>query len=440
VLTETSATTFDVSEPAAPAIQRRAFAVVTALFFIWGFLTCLNDILIPHLKGMFALDYLRASLVQFTFFGAYFLTALPSGWVIKRLGYKRGIVTGLSTAAFGALLFYPAAAARSYPLFLFALFVLASGITLLQVAANPYVTALGPPELASSRLTLTQAFNSLGTTIAPLFGGALILGGAARATMSGEAARIADAQAVQGPYLGLAATLLLVALLMASFKLPRLATIEASSGAASSARAGAREHAWHHRHLVLGALGIFLYVGAEVSIGSFLINFFGLSRVAGLAPADAARFVSFYWGGAMVGRFIGAGLLKRVPAGKLLALFAVGAAALSCVAATMSGPVAMWAAIAVGLCNSIMFPTIFALAIEGLGPLTGEGSSLVVMAIVGGAVVPVAVGALADRIGLQYAFLLPSLCYLYIVYFGMAGTRRHSIGRSPSGTHYAEHA
>jgi FHS family L-fucose permease-like MFS transporter len=322
----------------------------------------------------------------------------------------------------GALLFYPAAGAPSYGLFLLALFVLASGITLLQVAANPYVTALGPPETASSRLTLTQAFNSLGTTVAPLIGGALILDTASRASLSGSAARLAEARAVQLPYLGLAAALFLVALLMGLFKLPRLSAIESDRHEASSSwAAGGR--AWHHRHLVLGAVAIFVYVGAEVSIGSFLVNFFGLSRIAGLSAAVAARYVALYWGGAMVGRFVGAALLRRIPAGRLLAIFAIGAAALVTITALTGGSVAMWAVIAVGLCNSIMFPTIFALGIEGLGPATGEGSSLLVMAIVGGALVPVAVGALADTIGLQLAFLLPALCYLYIVFYGLRGSR-----------------
>lgn len=405
----------------APAGHGAAFAAVTALFFIWGFLTCLNDILVPHLKGVFDLDYVRAALVQFTFFGAYFLVALPSGWIIRRLGYRRGIVTGLATAGVGALLFFPAAGAPSYPLFLLALFVLASGITLLQVAANPYVTVLGAPETASSRLTLTQAFNSLGTTVAPLVGAALIL---AKAGGTGPAARLAEARAVQVPYIGLAVALFVVALFMARFPLPRIGEIEDAAGGEAISGHLPTGRAWHRRHLSLGVIAIFLYVGAEVAIGSFLVNFFGLPGVASMDAATGARYVSFYWGGAMVGRFVGSALLRRVSPGKLLGTFAVGAAILAAVAATAGGPVAMWAAIGVGLFNSIMFPTIFALAIDGLGPLTGEGSSLLVMAIVGGALVPVAVGALADSVGLQLAFLLPAVCYLYIVYYGVRGSRR----------------
>ncbi|HKG91930.1 MAG TPA: sugar MFS transporter [Gemmatimonadaceae bacterium] len=408
--------------PAAPANYRPAFAAVTVLFFMWGFLTCLNDILVPHLRGVFELDYLRAALVQFTFFGAYFLMALPAGWVIRRLAYKGGMVAGLVTAGVGALLFYPAAGAPSYGLFLLALFVLASGITVLQVAANPYVAVLGPAATASSRLTLTQAFNSLGTTVAPLFGGVLILQAVERAkSIPGEAGKLAEAQSVQLPYLGLAGALFLLAIAMAAFRLPRIA--EAESGPGSLVPDEPLGRAWHRRHLALGAVAIFLYVGAEVAIGSFLVNFLGLPRVAGLTEATAARYVSFYWGGAMVGRFIGSALLQRVQPGKLLAAFAVGSATLTAIAAVSSGPVAMWAVIAVGLCNSIMFPTIFTLAIDRLGHLTGEGSSILVMSIVGGALIPVIQGALADRIGLQPAFLLPAVCYLYIVYYGLRGSR-----------------
>jgi FHS family L-fucose permease-like MFS transporter len=401
---------------------RTAFAAVTGLFFIWGFLTCLNDILIPHLKGVFDLDYVQAALVQFTFFGAYFLVALPSGWLIRRLGYKRGIVAGLVTAGVGALLFLPAANVQSYPLFLLALFVLASGITVLQVAANPYVTVLGDPATASSRLTLTQAFNSLGTTVAPLVGGALILGTAV-AGQSREAAALADARAVQVPYLGIGIALFVVAGLMAAFKLPRISEIEREAGGEVVSDHVPTGRAWHRRHLALGVVAIFVYVGAEVSIGSFLVNFFALPEIAGMNEKTAAGYVSFYWGGAMIGRFVGSALLRRFRPGMLLGGFAVGAAALTALAAVSSGSVAFWAILAVGLCNSIMFPTIFALAIDSLGPLTGEGSSLLVMAIVGGALIPVAFGAMADSSGLQAAFLLPALCYLYIVFYGFRGSR-----------------
>lgn len=397
---------------------RFALVAVTVLFFMWGFLTSLNDILIPHLRGMFALSYVQAALVQFTFFGAYFLMALPSGRLVERAGYQRGIVIGLAVAGVGAALFYPAAGTASYGLFLGALFVLASGITLLQVAANPYVAVLGAPETASSRLNLTQAFNSLGTTLAPLVGGALILGGAATAGARGSAAAAAaDARSVQGPYVALAATLGVLALVFARLRLPRL-------GGDSDAGGASLRRALGVRHLVLGAGAIFLYVGAEVAIGSFLVNFLGLPRVAGLAEQQAARYVSLYWLGALIGRFVGAAALQRVRPGLALAAVAAGAAALTALASVSSGRVAMWALLAVGLCNAIMFPTIFTLGIAGLGPLTGAGSSVLVMAIVGGALVPLAHGALADRVGLQAAFVLPALCYLYIVFYGLRGSRR----------------
>ncbi len=389
--------------------MRFALVAVTVLFFMWGFLTALNDILIPHLRGLFSLSYVQAALVQFTFFGAYFLVALPSGRLVERAGYRRGIVVGLAVAGAGAALFYPAAAVASYGLFLGALFVLASGITLLQVAANPYVAVLGPPETASSRLNLTQAFNSLGTTLAPAVGGALILGSARAADAAEDAAR------VQAPYAALAAALLVLAGVFAVLRLPQIG---------GGAERGALRRALGVRHLVLGTAAIFLYVGAEVAIGSFLVNFIGLPRVAGLAERDAARYVSLYWGGALVGRFVGAALLQRARPGPVLAAAAAGAAALTLGATLGSGPLALWTLIAVGLCNSIMFPTIFALAIAGLGPLTGAGSSLLVMAIVGGALVPVLHGALADGIGLQPAFALPALCYLYIVYYGAKGARQ----------------
>ena len=406
------------TEPAATAPW--VLPTVTALFFMWGFLTSLNDILVPHLRGVFDLNYTQAALVQFTFFGAYFLTALPWGRLITRIGYKRGIVIGLLVAGVGALLFYPAAGRLSYGLFLGALFVLASGITLLQVAANPYVAVLGPPATASSRLNLTQAFNSLGTTLAPIFGGLLIIGAAAATTGPSVAERLATAKTVQGPYLGLAVALGVLALAMAVARLPR---ITGESDAIGVTDTQELKSAWHARHLVLGAVAIFVYVGAEVSIGSFLINFLGEADIAGLPEATAAHYVAYYWGAAMVGRFIGSALLRRFDPGRMLALCATVAAALTTTAVLAHGPLAMWSILAVGLFNSIMFPTIFTLAIRGLGRLTGEGSSILVMAIVGGALIPVAHGALADRIGLQTAFVLPAVCYLYIVYYGRRGSR-----------------
>ncbi len=387
-------------------------AVVTMLFFMWGFLTCLNDILIPHLKGVFDLNYTQIMLIQFTFFGAYFIMSIPSGSIIAKLGYQKGIVVGLLTAGVGALLFYPAAAAISYPLFLTALFVLASGITLLQVAANPYVAVLGRADTASSRLNLTQAFNSLGTTIAPYFGGVLILSSVAGMTP------LQEAEMVQMPYVGLAVALAVLAVVIWRSKLPVIASVEDHH-----AKAGKLSDALKYRHLVLGAVGIFVYVGAEVSIGSFLVNFLGQSDIAGLPEATAAGFVSYYWGGAMIGRFIGSALLQKVNAGKLLGIFALASCALVFTTVFTTGHVAMWTILSVGLFNSIMFPTIFTLGIDGLGKLTSQGSSVLIMAIVGGAIIPLAQGAIADAIGIHTAFILPAVCYLYIVFYGFIGSR-----------------
>lgn len=407
-----------------------ALVVLTSLFFMWGFITCLNDILIPHLKVVFSLNYTQVMLIQFTFFTAYFIVSLPSGFIVEKVGYKRGIVIGLITAGIGCVMFYPAAGTRSYPIFLSALFVLASGITLLQVSANPYVAILGKSETASSRLTLTQAFNSLGTTVAPLFGSLLILSVAAEtseqlAVLSPSeltAYQLAEAASVQVPYLGLAATLFIIAAFFAVVKLP---AIEASSGKAraSSGASYDTQHpsAWKYRHLVLGAVAIFVYVGGEVAIGSFLVNFLGQPYIAGLSAADAGRYLSFYWGGAMVGRFIGAAVMRVIAPGKVLAFNAMVAALLVLTAIVFSGRVSMWAILAVGLFNSIMFPTIFTLALDGLGRHTGQGSGILCMAIVGGAIVPVIQGAFADAIGIQAAFFLPILCYVYIAFYGLKG-------------------
>lgn len=408
------------------ANYRLPLIVVTLLFFMWGFLTCLNDILIPHLKALFDLTYTQSALIQFTFFTAYFVMSIPAGKVISRFGYQKGIVIGLLGAALGALLFYPAASVPSYPLFLMALFVLASGITLLQVAANPYVAILGKPETASSRLNLTQAFNSLGTTIAPYFGALFILSGTMLSSdamskldpIKLQAYRLQEASTVQMPYVALALALGALALIMAKFKLPVIASVEDPE--AKSIRL---TEALKHRHLVLGALGIFVYVGAEVSIGSFLVNFLGQPHIAGLKEAAAAGFVTYYWGGAMVGRFVGSALMQKIQAGKLLGIFALIASALVFVTMLSSGSLAMTTILLVGLFNSIMFPTIFTLGIQELGKVTSQGSSLLIMAIVGGALIPLAQGVLADSIGIQQAFILPALCYLYIAYYGFRGSK-----------------
>ena len=418
------------STPAASATPNysRPLAIVTTLFFMWGFLTCLNDILVPHLKSIFELNYAQAMLVQFAFFSAYFLFSVPWSKVVNTIGYKTTMVVGLLTMACGAFLFLPAATAASYPLFLTALLVLAAGITGLQVSANPYVDLLGKPETASSRLDLTQAFNSLGTTIAPKVGGLLILGAAPLALaqlqqLTPQALhlyRVQQASSVKIPYTVIGIALLLLAVLIGFSRLPKVEEATTRSGQKTN------DSIWKHRHLLLGALGIFAYVGAEVSIGSFLVNYFGLPQIAGLAPRVAAGYVSFYWGGAMVGRFIGAPLLQRFKPGYLLAIFAIAAGTLVTASMVLNGHVAMWTIISVGFFNSIMFPTIFSLGEAELGPLSGTGSGLLNMAIVGGAIIPVIQGVIADTVGLHHAFVLPVVCYLYILYYALVGSEPNS--------------
>ena len=403
---------------------RFSLIALTTLFFMWGFITCLNDILIPYLKGVFSLNYTQAMLVQFCFFGAYFIVSVPAGRLVTKVGYKKGIVVGLIIAGIGCGLFYPAAELRVYSIFLLALFVLASGITVLQVAANPYVTILGKAETASSRLTLTQAFNSMGTTVAPFFGALLILGvatsGADTSSMNaGEVAALHNTQAaaVQLPYLGLALAFIAIAAVFAKLNLPAVTASDDEIERSDS------ESVWSQRHLVLGAVAIFVYVGAEVSIGSFLVNFLGEKNIAGMEEATAAQYIAYYWGGAMVGRFIGSAVMRYVSAGKVLAFNALMACILVAMAMSLSGAIAMWAILLVGLFNSIMFPTIFSLAVSRLGNLTSQGSGVLCLAIVGGAILPLLQGMLADLMGIQLAFFLPILCYLYIAYYGVQGCK-----------------
>jgi FHS family L-fucose permease-like MFS transporter len=392
-----------------------ALTSLTSLFFMWGFITCLNDILIPHLKGVFDLSYSQAMLVQFCFFGAYFIVSLPAGLLVKKLGYQKGIVLGLVIAAIGCLCFYPAANMHSYPVFLMALFILASGITVLQVSANPYVSMLGEAKTASSRLTMTQAFNALGTTVAPFFGAFLILNHASE-SMSAQA----SAEAVQMPYVFLAAMLLGLAAIFAWLKLPNLSITDDIDNKDLSEDTGS---AWQYSHLVLGAVGIFVYVGAEVAIGSFLVSFLADPTIAGLEESEAAKYIAYYWGGAMVGRFVGAVVMQKVAAGKALFFNATLAVILILVAVLSSGTLAMVAILLVGLCNSIIFPTIFSLAINGLGKHTSQGSGILCLAIVGGAIIPLIQGLLADSIGVQPSFLLPILCYFFIAYYGLSGSK-----------------
>ena len=397
---------------------RFALVALTSLFFMWGFITCLNDILIPHLKNVFQLNYTQSMMIQLCFFGAYFIVSLPAGALVKRISYKWGIVVGLLIAAIGCALFIPAASYRVYALFLGALFVLASGVTILQVAANPYVTELGAPETASSRLTLTQAFNSLGTTIAPLFGAFLILSAATGDIQNAsgeqlEALRLAEADAVRFPYMLLAIAFLVLAAVFAALKLPHVETEDTTV-----AEGGERSSAWAYRHLVLGAIGLFVYVGAEVSIGSFLVNYLAEPSIAGMPESEAAHYVAYFWGGAMIGRFVGAYVMRFVDDGKALAFNAGVAILLILLTVFAGGSLAMWSVLAIGLFNSIMFPTIFSMALNGLGKHTGQASGILCMAIVGGALVPFAQGALADTMGVQMSFLLPAACYGFILYFG----------------------
>ena len=406
----------------------RPLVIATALFFMWGFLTCLNDILVPHLKSIFDLSYTRVMLIQFAFFSAYFFFSLPWSRFVNRIGYQRTMVVGLLTMACGAFLFLPAASAASFPLFLAALLILAAGITGLQVAANPYVGLLGKPETASSRLDLTQAFNSLGTAIAPKIGGLLILSATPLAVeqvrqlapKALQAYRVQQAASVNLPYTVIGIALILLAVVIGTSRLPQIETATSRSGDKG------KDSVWKHPNLLFGAIAIFAYVGAEVSIGSFLVNYFALPEIAGFNARTAAGFVSFYWAGAMIGRFVGAPLLRRVKPGSMLALCAIVAAGLVSAAMILSGHTALWCILAVGLFNSIMFPTIFSLGVAELGSLTGNASGILNMAIVGGAILPLMQGVIADHIGIHHAFFVPVICYLYILFYALRGSKPNS--------------
>lgn len=382
-----------------------AFLAMTSLFFIWGFVTALNDILIPHLKAAFDLSYTQAMLVQLCFFGAYFLLSPLAGRLIERIGFLGGILSGLVTLAAGCLLFYPAAELATYPLFLTALFVLAGGITLLQVSANPYVAALGSARTAASRLSLAQAVNSLGHTLAPLFGAALIFGAAS-----------AGAKAVQLPYLLLAGFCLVVTVIFARLRLPTL-QVEPDATVTASATHSTKQQLPLHFYGAVAA--IFLYVGAEVSIGSFLINYLALPELGAFNEQTASTWVSYYWGGAMLGRFAGAVITRYINALLVLAVHAVIAIALLLLTMSQTGMLAAVAVIAIGFFNSIMFPTIFTHGIAGLGSLTSRGSGLLCQAIVGGALLPLLQGVAADTVGVQQSFIVPLLAYVYIAGFAL---------------------
>ena len=387
-----------------------AFGVMTILFCIWGFITALNDILIPHFKNAFNLSLTQAALVQFCFFGAYFIVSPFAGKLVEKLGYKTGVIAGLSVIALGCIIFYPAAEVEVYGLFLFGLATLAAGVTLLQVSANPYVSILGSESTAASRLNFAQAINSVGHTLGPQFGAILILSTAG----VGLASQV-DVKAVQLPYLLIAAFVLVVAVVFKFLKLP---VIESES---KQGEQGSEASLFKQRYLVLGTVAIFLYVGAEVAIGSFLVNFFAQANIANLTEQQAGKMVSYYWGLAMVGRFIGAAIMRFIPAWYVLAFNAAAAILLVVFTIFAEGHVAMWSILLVGLFNSVMFPTIFTMAIRGLGPLTSRGSGLLCQAIVGGALVPVIQGFVADTSSLQFSFIVPACCYIYIFWYAIWG-------------------
>jgi len=406
--------------------NKAALAMVTALFFMWGFITVLNDILIPHLRSIFELNYAEVMLVQFSFFSAYFVFSFPSGKLVERFGYKRAMVVGLCTMGAGALGFIAAASVPSFALFLCALIVVAAGMTVLQVAANPYVAVLGPASTASSRLNLAQAFNSLGTTLGPFLGSLVILGRAPQVVQDLHALssaqlqqyRLQEAASVKLPYFGIGLTLLALALALGFSHLPNIAGEESKVAAGRAPRS-----IWKHSRLLLAAIAIFTYVGGEVAIGSFLVNYLSQPDIANLAQKTAAGYVSFYWGGAMIGRFIGSALLQRIKTATLLAVFASVACALVVTSMATSGHVAAWSILAVGLFNSIMFPSIFTMGIEGMGALTGKASGLLIAAIIGGAIVPEIQGIFADHIGIHAAFFVPAICYVYIIFFAVRCSR-----------------
>lgn len=424
-----------------------ALAVVTTLFFMWGSLTSLNDVLIPYAQHVFTLTLADSMLIQTAFFLAYFIFSIPAAKLIDWIGYKRAIIAGLLTMVAACLIFYPAAKIPSYPFFLAGLIILATGITILQVAANPYVAVLGSAKTASSRLNLTQAFNSLGTTIFPWVGAHLIL-----KTTGPVLSPAQEADAVIKLYVYFfSLALLLLAAGIASFKLPKIESAQHHIGEKVN------DSLWNHPNLIFGAIGIFVYVGGEVSIGSSISNYLALDNIGGFlsstipdpamryraALGEAARYISFYWGGAMVGRFIGSALLQKIKTGTLLAFCAVMAALLVTISVLTNGHIAMWSILSVGLFNSIMFPCIFTLGIAELGPLTGDGSGILNMAIVGGAIIPYLVGRLADFVnhryypamtqgetswgqGIHYALIVAMFCYLYILFFAVSGSKPNS--------------
>lgn len=407
MLSHSSEQKIDVNTENTSKDYRFALIMMAILFFTFGFITCLNDILSPTLKRILHFNYTQISYIPFAFFFAYFLISPPSIWVVKKIGYQNSTGVGILITGVGCLLFLPASIYLSFNVFLIALFVLASGMALLQTAANPYIAILGTPETSSSRLTIVQAFNSLGTTIAPAFGTIFILE---------NLSRNPDAEALKIPYIGLGIALFLLAITIFLIRLPKVTPQQTDEMEESN-----KTSVWQYSHLVLGAVGIFMYVGAEVSIGVYLVNYIGLPQILNLEEKNAGFYLSFYWGGAMVGRFLGSVVMQKIAPQKVLFFNAFLAAILLLLGVFLQGMLALIAILLIGFCNSIMFPTIFTLALKKLGKFTEAGSGILCMAIVGGALVPVLHGKMADIFGLQLSFLVPLICYLYIAFFGMKG-------------------
>jgi len=413
----------------APLTERRfllPFTLVTSLFFLWAIGVNLNDILIPHLKKAFSLTDFESSLIQSAFFGGYFLAALPAGWLMQRLGYKRGILVGLLICAIGAFLFIPAASIRLYAFFLFALFVMACGQCFLEVAANPYVTILGPRESSERRLNFAQSFNSVGAVVTPFMGAAFILSGiehtpAELAAMSPSqllAYRVSEANMVRAPYLVITGIFLCVALLIYFSNLPEVR--ESSDAAEHASSKPSLNGARAHGHLVKGVIAQFFYVGAQVGVASFIIRFAQRS-IPGTHEKIAAHYLQLHMLGFMIGRFAGSAIMKTVAAPRLLSLFAAGALVCLVIVLLGSGSVPVWAIVLVGFFHSIMFPTIFALSLKDLGSYTKLGSSLLVMSIIGGAVIPAVMGKISDATNIQRAFIVPLICHAYVLYFALRG-------------------
>jgi FHS family L-fucose permease-like MFS transporter len=425
----TSAATPLSQSRSVPVTERRflvPFVLITSLFFLWAFGVNLNDILIPHLKKAFGLSDFQSSFIQVAFFGGYFLAAFPAGRLMEKIGYKKGILTGLFLCAVGAVLFLPASSSRIYGFFLFALFVMACGQSFLEVAANPYVTILGPAASADRRLNFAQSFNAVGAVLSPVVGRAFILTGventsaqiAAMSAAQLEAYRTAEASTVKGPYLLIAGIFIVVAVLIQLAHLPDVQETETKGGAGS--RHLNSNSVLSHPHLVKGVVAQFFYVGAQVGVASFVIRYAQFS-VPGTPAKTAALYLLLHQIGFMAGRFIGSAMMKRIAASRLLSLFAAASLICSTVALLATGLISVWAVVLIGFFHSIMFPTIFALSIKNLGPLTKRGSSLLVMAILGGAIFPAIMGRISDASSIQTAFVVPLLCYLFILYFGLSG-------------------